>query len=399
MSNPFLDTPIQADIADQHTSDADRHRARILNEHKRRVGSNENHESTGPLREIINQQDSLYKYINWEDPLRTLGAYFGALGALLATHYYPWTQLALKYGAIGLGVVSATEFANRQFSSDTLLSRLRPRQYRTIPESTLNATLKDVHDFIQYAVVKLQKVALGQDLDRTFAAFLVITAVYFLSGLLSPFGFTVLGLTSLFIAPLVNSSRGREVAQEAKVQAEKLGSAVAEGSVKVQETASNAQQRVGDLAQSGKQAAADLNTKAKTTASQAYDATASTANRAPEIGANAATRAQDTAAQASQAATQNVKKLPELGSNLFSSSSGVDHTASDQHYTHESSQLGGGVPGVARSAVSSLESSDPRQGVSFTSRYPTTATGQDGGDGFGSVPGTVSKSQVFDERV
>lgn len=66
-------------------------------------------------------------------------------------------------------MVSVTEFANRQFTSQTLLSRLRPTEYRTIPESTLNATLKDVHDFVQYAIVKLQKVALGQDLDRTFA--------------------------------------------------------------------------------------------------------------------------------------------------------------------------------------------------------------------------------------
>ncbi|KAM0284803.1 hypothetical protein ACHAQH_001723 [Verticillium albo-atrum] len=302
----------------------------------------------------------------WEDPLRTLGAYFGALAAMLATHYYPWTQLMLKYGAIGLGVVSVTEFANRQFTSQTLLSRLRPREYRAIPESTLNATLKDIHDFVQYAVVKLQKVALGQDLDRTFAAFLVITAVYFLSRLLSPFGLAILGLTSLFVAPLATSARGREVSQEAKVQAEKLGNAaaenanalvndgkakVAEGSARVRESAAGAQQRVGDVAQGTKQTAAGLTGQAQDTASQA---------------------------------AQNVRKLPEMGSDLLSSFSGAEHSAETdtKHYTHESSRLDDTGVGSA---------------VNFTTRYPTTTAADQGKEGFGSVPGKVSKIQVEEE--
>ncbi|KAG7150808.1 hypothetical protein HYQ46_000234 [Verticillium longisporum] len=47
-----MDTIIPGDIADQYTSNAQRSRARILNEHKRRVGSNEDQESTRPLREM-----------------------------------------------------------------------------------------------------------------------------------------------------------------------------------------------------------------------------------------------------------------------------------------------------------------------------------------------------------
>jgi hypothetical protein len=124
---------------------------------------------SGPLKEIIAQQDSLYKYISWEDPARTIGSYFAALGFLLAVHHLHLTQLALKTSAIGLGVMSLAEFAGRSFGPNNFVSRMRPRQYKTVPESTLNATLQDVHDLTQYAVVQAQKVIFAEDLEKTFA--------------------------------------------------------------------------------------------------------------------------------------------------------------------------------------------------------------------------------------
>jgi hypothetical protein len=68
-----------------------------------------------------------------------------------------------------LPVVSVTEFASRLFSANSLSARLRPKEYKQIPESTLNATLKDIHDFIQYALVQAQRIVFGQDLGKTFA--------------------------------------------------------------------------------------------------------------------------------------------------------------------------------------------------------------------------------------
>lgn len=60
------------------------------------------------------------------------------------------------------------EFAGRSFGPNNFVSRMRPRQYKTVPESTLNATLKDIHDFIQYSVVQAQKVIFAEDLEKTF---------------------------------------------------------------------------------------------------------------------------------------------------------------------------------------------------------------------------------------
>lgn len=52
---------------------------------------------------------------------------------------------------------------------DSFSARLRPKEYKRLPESTLNATLKDIHDLSQYAIVQVQRVVYGQDLDKTFA--------------------------------------------------------------------------------------------------------------------------------------------------------------------------------------------------------------------------------------
>ena len=91
---------------------------------------------------------------------------------IFGIHYLPITQVALNVGAVILGgrrsilpntshqlyqlfatVFVAMEYIQRSFTPNTSLANLRPEKYREIPESTLNDTLKDIHDFLQYGVV------------------------------------------------------------------------------------------------------------------------------------------------------------------------------------------------------------------------------------------------------
>ncbi|KAK7429827.1 hypothetical protein QQZ08_003672 [Neonectria magnoliae] len=243
---------------------------------KPRLDDHDGQEEIGPLKKIIAHQDSLYRYISWEDPVRTLGSYVIALGILFGAHYVPLTRLALKAAATALGVISATEFASRLFGPNTFLARLRPEEYKRVPESTLNATLQDIHDFVQYAVVKVQRTIFAQELDKTFAAFIGFTSLYWLIKILPPFGLAVLGLTALYIAPLVTSPRGRQVARDTTARAEELattasekGNALAQDgkaqasdmSSKAQQTGIGMKRRIEELAQNGKQTAIDLSTK------------------------------------------------------------------------------------------------------------------------------------------
>ncbi|KAF5679379.1 reticulon 1 Cwl1 [Fusarium heterosporum] len=196
-------------------------------------------------------QGSLYKYINWEDPARTLGSYFAAMSILFGAHYLPLTRWVVEIGAATFGVVSITEFVSRKFGSDTFLARLRPREYKTVPEPTLNATLRDIHDFVQYAVVEVQKIIYGQDLGKAFAAFISFTTLSILLRVASPFSLAVLGLTSLYIAPLISSPQGRAVARSATEQGKELANTAAE--------------KAGALAEDSKAKAADLTSKTRET--------------------------------------------------------------------------------------------------------------------------------------
>jgi len=225
MSEPtYVVMPLQADNAQDPQLETEKIASAVQRSlHKARNSKNDDEQGeAGSLKETIYNQGSLYKSINWEDPIRTLSSYIGALSILFMIHYVPLTQMVLKAGAMALGVMSVTEYVSRWFGSDTLLARLRPREYRKIPESTLNSALKDIHDLVQGFVVQFQRIIFVQDLDKTFAAFLGITALYWTIKIVNPFWLAVLSLSSVYIVSLVNSSRGDEVRHDAKIGGKEL---------------------------------------------------------------------------------------------------------------------------------------------------------------------------------
>jgi len=264
---------------------------------------------SGPLKDIVAQQDSLYKYISWEDPARTIGSYFAALGFLLAVHHLHLTQLALKTSAIGLGVMSLAEFAGRSFGPNNFVSRMRPKQYKTFPESTLNATLKDIHDFIQYAAVKAQQVIFAEDLEKTFSAFVIATSLYFLTQFMTPFGITILALTTVYIIPLVRSPQGRGIARDGLARAQEIGNVAID--------------QASTLAQDSKVAVSNMTSRAQDTASNLT-------SRAQDTATSYTSSAQDTASNLRQRA---VNMVPEVmkGNNQTASdiTSSVPHSSSE----------------------------------------------------------------------
>ncbi|KAF4415168.1 Reticulon [Fusarium acutatum] len=280
--------PVQANGAQQSEQDPSKLASAIQQTLEENISSSDRNlqGENGPLKELIAHQESLYKYISWEDPVRTLGSYLVALSILIGTHCLPLTQLMIKVGAVVFGIISLAEFVSRTFGPNTFLSRLRPKEYKTVPEPILNATLRDIHDFIQYAVVQVQKLIFGQDLSKTFAASLGFTALFWLMKVASPFSLAVLGLSSLYIAPLINSLRGRTIAQDATARGKELASAATEKgntlardskakatelTSKARETTGGVQQRVKSLAHNGKQTANELSTQANDRATTEND--------------------------------------------------------------------------------------------------------------------------------
>ncbi|KAF4339198.1 reticulon [Fusarium beomiforme] len=271
--------PVQANSGQQSEQDTSKLASAIQQTLEENISPNGRtlQEERGPLKKLIGHQDSLYKYINWEDPVRTLRSYLVALSILIGMHYLPLTQVMVKVGAVVFGVISLVEFISRTFGHGTFIARLRPKEYKTIPEPTLNATLRDIHDFIQYAVIQVQKVIFGQDLRKTCAVSLGFTALFWLMKVASPFSLAVLGLSSVYIAPLIHTPQGRTIAQDATARGKELANAAIEKgntltedskakatelTSKARETAGGVQQRVKNLAHNGEQTADEPSTQA-----------------------------------------------------------------------------------------------------------------------------------------
>jgi hypothetical protein len=275
-------------------------------------------EQQGPLKAILAHQESLYKYVSWEDPFRTLGSYIALVSLLVGAHYMPLTRWALKAGAYTSGAIWVAEFASRSFGRDTFLSRLRPKPYKKVPEPVLDATLKDIHDFIQYCAVQSQRVLYGEDLKKTFAIFLGFTTMYWLIGAASPFALSLLGLTSLYIAPLVLSPQSREiasaVAHDGASRAKDLANAAADSGKSVIDSgkatvdsginmASNNMTHVAEQAAKTRDAVVDMSTRAGSVAvdsgKTAIDSTKSLAQSTTAQTVEQSSKARNTIADAS----------------------------------------------------------------------------------------------------
>ncbi|WDK17071.1 Reticulon-like protein 1 Cwl1 [Colletotrichum graminicola] len=349
----------------------------------------------GPLKQVLANQDGLYKHISWEEPARTLGTYLGALSILFGAHYLPLTQWTLKAAMTTLGVVSVTEFASRSFSSDSLSTRLRPKQYYTVDEAKLNAILRDIHDLIQSGVIQAQKILYGEDLEKAFGAFIGIGLLYGLAKVVSPFWLAVMALTSIFIAPLINSPRGRKVAQDAGARAQDLAK---NGQVKASELSSKAQQAaydagntVSNTAQNGKQAAADLTSRAIDSASDMSGSAAEKARNARTSISNATQNGKQTAADMTSKAKSTASDLSgsaadtarNAGQTISNTAQNGKQTAADMTSKAKgtAADLSGSAVDSARNAgqaVSNTAQNGKQTAADLSSKAQGTASGFSG---------------------
>lgn len=135
----------------------------------------------------------------------------------------------------------------------------------------------------------------------------------------TPFSLAVLSLSSLYVAPLINSSQGRAMAQNAAAQGKELASATAEKgnllaedskakamelSSKARETTGGVQQRVKGMAQNGKQTVNELSTQTNERAADASRTFAENGKNLRDIGIDAIRKAPGTAEGSSGDAEQ-----------------------------------------------------------------------------------------------
>jgi hypothetical protein len=205
--------------------------------------------------------------------------------------------------------------------------------------------------------------------------------LYELIQFLPPFWLTSIGLTLLYIAPLVASPRGRAAARDASVRAQELANTAAdkgkevaqdgqakaaELSSKAQQSAQDAQGRIQQTAQDAQWRLQDTIQSGKQTAQDAHGRIESMARSGKQTATDRSVRARDTTSNISGSAAENVDNLTQTGANVINSipgnassalgnakqyiSSTLPDTVKDGA-AHQATQLSNGADNSAKQVV------------------------------------------------
>ena len=139
---------------------------------------------------------------------------------------------------------------NRGFAS-----QMRPRKYYTIPRETLEASLDDVEQLINFFVIEFQRIMFGENVFVTVGAFFVTFISYFLVKIMPTWGLALLFTTLIYTVPLVYINN-REVID---AQIENASTMINEQTQQVRTIAAEQTQHATDIAKS---TATDLSNRA-----------------------------------------------------------------------------------------------------------------------------------------
>ncbi len=98
---------------------------------------------------------------------------------------------------------AAAEVGGKVLFSQGLASSFRPRKYYTIPRESLEASLEDVEQLINFFVIEFQRVLFAENLARTLAAFLAAFTSYWLIKFVPFWGLSLIAVSIVYLAPLV----------------------------------------------------------------------------------------------------------------------------------------------------------------------------------------------------
>lgn len=100
-------------------------------------------------------------------------------------------------------VVTAAEVASKLVTGSSVTSAVRPRRYYKIPKETLETSLDDLENLINFFVIEAQRIVFAENVIVTAGAFVAALVSYYLIKLLPLWGFALLSTIVTFLAPLI----------------------------------------------------------------------------------------------------------------------------------------------------------------------------------------------------
>ena len=87
--------------------------------------------------------------------------------------------------------------------SQGLAASFRPRKYYTIPRETLEASLEDLEQLINFFIIEFQRILFAENVVHTVAAFLAAFLSYWLVKILPLWGLSLVGVSVIYLGPLI----------------------------------------------------------------------------------------------------------------------------------------------------------------------------------------------------
>lgn len=144
-----------------------------------------------------------FNLLSWKNPRATGISFTSVVVFIFACRYLPIIRLALKGTWTVLGVVTLAEAAAKLTIGSSVAGSVRPRKYYKIPKETLEATLDDVEQLINFFVIEIQRIVFVENIPNTAVAFAATFLSYYLVKLLPAWGFALFATCVLFLVPLV----------------------------------------------------------------------------------------------------------------------------------------------------------------------------------------------------
>ncbi|MCJ1284621.1 hypothetical protein MMC26_003955 [Xylographa opegraphella] len=144
-----------------------------------------------------------YNLLSWENPRATAISFLTTVLFIFGARYLPALRWSFKILWMTLGIAASAEVAGKLVLNQGLASSFRPRKYYTIPRETLESSLEDVEQLINFFVIEFQRVLFAENVLATVTAFAAALISHGLIKLLPFWGLSLIAVSVMYLAPLI----------------------------------------------------------------------------------------------------------------------------------------------------------------------------------------------------
>lgn len=160
-------------------------------------------QTTATGQPLTHYHSLFFNILSWQNPRVTTISYASIITFIFFTRYVPILKYIFKGLYVVLGITAAAEVAGKVVLDRGLASHMRPRKYYTINRGSLEATLDDVEQLINFFVIEFQRIVFAENVYATIAAFSSALLGYFLVKIVPTWGLALIATSAVYLVPLI----------------------------------------------------------------------------------------------------------------------------------------------------------------------------------------------------